>query len=176
MAATFNIQGPTKLIIEQQAEGTTSAITDVLGYTDNDDLISVAFDNILDPYYSTEKGREPAALVYQGTVATITATLIKYDTAILDNLKECVWAGAGGTPGTVGQDQLAAATWGNVENLQVRILPTYTSNIETYAYQFFKCWIESAAETNWGNAPKKLALTIKAVRASGGGLFTRTAS
>ena len=179
MATSFNIQGPTTLQIKQQAEGTTTASSfSTLGVTDNDDLIAVDFANILDPYYSTESGREPAAMIYQGTVATITATLIKWDTAVLDTLKTCVWEGGtgDGKPGSIGQDQLGAANFTHVENLQVKVVPTFTSNMETNSYQFLKCWVESMAETGWGNAPKKLVLTIKAVRASGGQLFMRASS
>jgi len=179
MATTFNVQGPTAFQIKHQAVGTatgTSFLT--IGHTDNDDLISVAVENIHDPYYSTETGREPAALIYQGSIATITATLIKWDTAVVDTLRESVWAGAGGTTGTIGQNQFDDTNFTNTENLQVKLLPTYTSNIETYSYLFYKCYVESMSETNWGNAPKKLVLSIKAVTRSGSdrGIYTRASS
>jgi hypothetical protein len=174
MATSFNIQGPTSFGIKQLSE-TSEATHDVLGHTDNDDLISVDFNNIYDPYESSESGREPAAMIYQGTIATITATLVKWDTAIKDNLHSCVWDNSGdhGLVGTVGQDQFNT-TFTHVENLQVLLTPTSTSGMETYTYRFFKCWVDNIQETGWGNAPKKLVLSIRAVRNSNGRLFKRT--
>tara|TARA_R110002020_G_scaffold26072_11_gene84403 strand:+ start:1895 stop:2428 length:534 start_codon:yes stop_codon:yes gene_type:complete len=177
MATTFNVQGPTGLYIKLQTPATTTASGfSLLGHTDNEDLISVSIDNMMDPYTSTESGKEPAALIYQGTVATITATLVKWDTAVKDTLNETIWAGVGGTLGSIGQNQYDDANFTNVSGLQVKIVPTSTSNIETYTYQFFKCHLESMQETGWGNAPKKLVLSIKATRntTSANFLYTRT--
>ena len=177
MAATFNVQGPVALQIKQQAPGTTTASGfELLGYTDNDDLISVEIDNMMEPHFATETGKEPAALIYHGTIATISATLIKWDTTIKDKLIETIWEGVGGTLGTVGQNQFDDANFDNVLGLQIKLVPTSTDNIETYSYQFFKCYLESMQETNWGNAPKKLVLTFKATRATTAAnfLYTRT--
>ena len=74
-----------------------------LGVTDNDDLISVDFENIKEPVFSTQGGAEPAAMIYQGTIATITATLIKWDTARKDIVLGSIWNNANGVPGTIGQ-------------------------------------------------------------------------
>jgi hypothetical protein len=177
MATTFNVQGPTGLYIKQQAPGTTTSTGfSLLGHTDNDDLISVEIDNMMDPYFSTESGREPAALIYQGTIATITATLVKWDTAVKDTLITTIWEGAGGTLGSIGQNQLDDSTFSNVEGLQVKLVPTSTSGIETYTYQFFKCYVESMQETGWGNAPKKLVLSLKATRNTTAANFLYTRS
>ncbi len=173
MATAINIAGPTKLLVKQQAEATTTtlhATNDLLGFTDNDDLISISYENIQDPYYSTESGREPAAMIYQGTIATITATLIKWDEAIADNIRTSMHSDATGTMGSIGQDQFNT-TFTNVENLQVKVLANSATGFTTTSYQFLKCYVESMQETSWGNAPKKLVLTIKAVRNSAGDLF-----
>jgi hypothetical protein len=177
MASTFNIQGPTALHIAQGADNTTPSFGSgtILGYTDNSDLISVEIDNMMDPYESTEGGKEPAAMIYQGTVVTITATLIKWDTANKDKLTNSIWEAEGSTaiPGAIGQNQFDQATFTHVENLHLKIDPTDTDDLETYSYWFKHVWLESMSETSWGNAPKKLVLTLKAKRSSGNVIYVR---
>ena len=173
MAIGINIAGPTQLCFKQAVETDTTAITDVLGYTDNDDLINISYEEIMDPYYSTERGREPAAMVYQGTIATISASLIKWDEAVVDDLRTTMHSNATGTLGTIGQDQFNA-TFTHVQNFQIRVLATATTGFTATSYQFLKCHIDSIQETNWGNAPKKLVVSFKAVRNSSGILFVES--
>jgi len=173
MATAINIAGPTKLCLAQAAETSTSAITAELGITDNSDLISISYEELMDPYFSSEKGREPAAMIYQGTIATISATLIKWDEAIVDNLRTTMHSNATGTLGTIGQDQFDA-TFPHVQNFQVRVLATSSTGFTGTSYQFLKCYVDSIQETNWGNAPKKLIVSFKAVRNSNGILFVES--
>ena len=170
MASTFNIQGPTSLSIQSATAG-----YNVLGYTDNEDLISVDIQHTLDPYTSTETGSEPAALIYTGVIATISATLIKWDTAQKDTLLGTMWEVTNGAPGmgVYGQNIFDSTNFGNVENLGVKITPTATANIETYAYTFDTCWLDAIQETGWGNAPKRLVVTFKTKPNGSGRLFTR---
>ena len=113
MASTFNIQGPTSLsvMVGSTAEPTddpTFGSAHILGYSSNEDMISVSIDNILVPHTTTESGANPAALIYHGSVATISATLIKYDTAVADTMYGHMWADRAGLPGVVGQDQFTS--------------------------------------------------------------------
>lgn len=191
MAIAFNIQGPVSIHVAANAEsgggteptfhtgsGTGYAVADTfkLGVTDNDDLISVDFENIKDPIYSTQGGREPAAMIYQGTIATITATLIKWDSTDKDVVVASMWSDVAGVPGTIGQDILAHGVL-NATNLQVGIFPEDAGikalGSETYGYEFRKCWCESIQETSWGNSPKKLVVVFKAIRNDSGRLFER---
>ncbi len=191
MAIAFNIQGPVSIHVCNNAEagggteptfhtgtGGSYAVADTykLGVTDNDDLISVDFENIKEPVFSTQGGQEPAAMIYQGTIATITATLIKWDTADKDVVLGSMWENANGVPGTIGQDILSHGVL-NATNLQVGIFPEDAGikalTSETYGYEFRKCWCESIQETSWGNAPKKLVVVFKAIRNSSGRLYER---
>jgi len=184
MATAFNIQGPTSLSVltgssADPTDDPTFSSSHILGHTSNDDLISVEFDNILVDHTSTESGSMPAALIYHGTIATISATLVKYDTAIADTMLESMWADRAGLPGTIGQDQFNTA-FTNVAAMQVHIAPVasgtgagYPDNVDRYSYTFRQCWIDSIAETEWGNSPKKLVLTIKARTSDSGRLFER---
>ncbi len=191
MVIAFKIQGPVSIHVAAVADagsgseptfhtgtGSGYAVADTykLGVTDNDDLISVDFENIKEPVFSTQGGQEPAAMIYQGTVATITATLIKWDTADKDVLFSSIWENAAGLPGTIGQDILSHDVL-NATNLQVGSFPEDAGikalASETYGYEFRKCWLESVQETSWGNAPKKLVVVFKAIRNSSGRLFER---
>tara|TARA_R110000824_G_scaffold227343_3_gene415170 strand:- start:4392 stop:4970 length:579 start_codon:yes stop_codon:yes gene_type:complete len=191
MAIAFNIQGPVSLHVHNSLEagsgteptfhsgtGESYAVADTykLGVTDNDDLISVDFENIKEPVFSTQGGAEPAAMIYQGTIATITATLIKWDTARKDIVLGSIWNNANGVPGTIGQDILSGDVL-DAKNLQIGIFPEDAGikalSSETYAYEFRKCWCESIQETSWGNAPKKLVVVFKAIRNSSGRLYER---
>ena len=183
MALAFNVQGPVSLsIMIGDAAGEVSSPTfgsaHILGYTDNDDLISVDYDNLLEPYESTERGRMPAALIYQGTIATISATLIKWNTSVKDTLLQTMWADDGGSAGVVGQD-IFNGDFTNSEPLQVHIAPTVTSGFpsstDRYMYTFRRCWLDTISETGWGNAPKKLVLSFKCTNNSGGRLFAKAA-
>ena len=181
MATAFNIQGPVSLSImvgdnAEETESPSFGSAHILGYTDNDDLIDVEFDNLLEPYESTERGRMPAAMIYQGTIATISATLIKWDTGVKDTLVQTMWGDGSGTAGVVGQD-IFNGDFTNSEPLQVHIAPTITSgypgSTDRYMYTFRRCWLDAIAETGWGNAPKKLVLSFKCTNNSGGRLYAR---
>ena len=177
-ASMFNIQGATKLMIATGADTDSPTFNDgtILGWTDNDNLISVDFDNMHTDVYSTESGQEPAARIYQGTVATITATLIKWNQASKDTLFETMWQDADSPtqPGVIGQDALNPS-YTQVDGLHVKIQPMgqVLTNADVAGYWFKKCWVESIAETDWGNAPKKLVVTFKAVRSSGNVMYVR---
>jgi len=184
MASTFNIQGPTSLsvMVGSDAEPTddpTFGSAHILGYSSNEDMISVSIDNILVPHTTTESGANPAALIYHGSVATISATLIKYDTAVADTMYGHMWADRAGLPGVVGQDQFNSA-FSHVEHMQVHIAPVasgtgggFPGSTDRYSYTFRQCWLDSYAETEWGNAPKKLVLTFKCITTTSGRMFER---
>jgi len=157
----------------------TFGASHILGYSSNEDLISVSMDNILVPHTSSETGAVPAALIYHGSVATISATLIKYDKSVADTMMGHMWADRAGLPGVVGQNQFDK-TFTNVSPMQVHIAPVvsgtgggFPDGTDRYSYTFRQCWVDSYAETEWGNAPKKLVLTIKAVANSGNRMFER---
>ena len=182
--SVFNIQGPTSLsvMVGTDAEPTddpTFGTAHILGYSSNEDMISVSMENILVPHTSTQSGAVPAALIYQGSIATISATLIKYSPTVADTMMGHMWADRSGLPGTVGQDQFEDA-FTHVEHMQVHIAPVaigtgagFPGSTDRYSYTFRQCWVDSYAETEWGNAPKKLVVTFKAIANSGGRMFER---
>ena len=143
-ASMFNIQGATKVMI---ATGIDAA--------------SPTFDD---------------AAILGWTVATITATLIKWNQASKDTLFETMWQDADSPtqPGVIGQDALNPS-YTQVDGLHVKIQPMgqVLTNADVAGYWFKKCWVESISETDWGNAPKKLVVTFKAVRSSGNVMYVR---
>ena len=183
----FNIQGPTVLSV--RSEGTAGAsdepgdaigtwdADDYLGYTSNEDMISVSFNPILVPHTSTQTGGMPAAMIYHGVIATVTATLVKWSPSV----KEILVGGTGATEGAVGRVgmNMFDNTFTNCDTFRFRIDPVasgssdWPSSTDRYGYLFQQCWLETWAETDWGNAPKKLVLTLKARATDSQRLYTR---
>lgn len=153
MAAGFVVPGPTVIKID----------TNILGYTDNDDLISIDFEDFNEILTSTDNGDEPAEIVYRGRIAIITANLVKWDTAQAVLMQQPPGATGGeGDAGVIGSQWIA----GN-HHWEVAIEPITSGK---FGYTFDRCIVNGANSvqfSDFGNTHQRLRVQFLAFRTHG---------
>mgnify|MGYP004450309631 FL=1 len=152
MALGFVVHGPTKVLFNTAA-GTT-APANVLGYTDNNDLISLDMEYPQEPIFTTRSGSIPEAYIHLGLIGRLTMTLVKWDAGILETLMYAL-PGDADTEADVG-------TIGGVKttgkgNFSLRI-SGISSNI---AYTMQNCYLDgSIRRMDFGNRPSRIGLNF----------------
>jgi hypothetical protein len=156
MAATILVAGPTEVSIDGVA----------LGYSDNDNLPSFSFNDIIHEVKTVLFGGAPEELVLQNTIATITLTLVKWDEAVLASTLVTQRGGAYNTT-TVGRQIVADSG-----TFQL----TVASIGGNAQYTFDRCYIkpDGLADAQWGNRERTLTLTINAIPDANNVLYVYT--
>ena len=153
MAATIQVAGPTQITVDG----------DVLGFSDNDNLPSISFNDFIHEVKTVISGAAPEELVLQNTVATITVTLVKWDETILEGILALQRGAYGNT--VVGKQLVAGAS-------------TFPVNIESMqgnaVYIFNRCYLQpdGMADAQWGNRERTLTLTFHAIPDASNVLYT----
>jgi len=159
MAVAFHIAGPTKV---QHAIPTALTTFADLGRTDNDDLIRVDISTTNEIITANDTGDSPAEIIYTGTTAVITMTLVKWDSSkwvVLTNNPGTTTEGDGGTIGTPWVSSYSSST---SELFAIRILPSITGE---KIYTFSACYLDRqhSGIHEFGNTAKRMRLTINAM-------------
>jgi hypothetical protein len=159
MATTLQIPGPS-VIYTSVNNGTA---WDLLGYSDNDNLPSVAFTDNMHEVRTVLSGAEPEQVVLTGTSARISLALVKWDQDFLEELLTHQRRGVaqGNTQGrtTVGRLLVATSGYGFV---QVRIQSV--SGAGRYTFNCAYLVSDGVADSQWGNRERVLALNFKAIQ------------
>jgi hypothetical protein len=155
MAATIQVAGPTEVSIDSV----------VLGYSDNDNLPSFSFNDIIHEVKTVLFGGAPEELVLQNTIATITLTLVKWDEAVLAT----TLVTQRGTYNTTTVGRQIVADNGTFE----LVVESIGGNA---IYTFPRCYIkpDGLADAQWGNRERTLTLTINAIPDADNLLYTYT--
>ena len=159
MALGFEVHGPTKIQVDMT--GGTDNLVD-LGYTDNNDLISFEMDYMTEPIMSSMMGNIPEQYVHLGTIGYLNMTLVKWDTATMDDLIFSVPGGTTeGAVGTVGGLRLGAEGTTDqtfATNFSVKLVCATSGD----AYLFENCLIEGRGVKllDFGNKAQRVGLSI----------------
>jgi len=151
MALGFIVHGPTKVLIAETAGATPS---DVLGYTDNNDLISLELEYPTEPIFTTRLGNIPEAYIHLGVIGRLTMTLVKWEVTFLSRLIMQVPGvpGAEGGTGTIGGIKTSGE--GNF-SLQIAGI---ASEVE---YTMGNCYIDGPVRRmDFGNRPSRIGLNF----------------
>ena len=152
MALAFEVHGPT-LVTWHNTAGTAGPALE-LGYTDNNDLISLELEYPNEPIFTTRSGNIPEAFVHLGVIGRLTMTLVKWDAAQLEDLTHALPGGAGNESevGTIGG--LKVSTDGN---FSLKIAGTASGD----AYVMKSCWLDGPVRRlDFGNKPSRIGLNI----------------
>lgn len=167
MAESFNISGPCAV----QTDLVLADTLVTLGRTDNDDLVAVEYDTRNEIIEANDTGRVPGEIVFVGAIAVVTCTLIKWDTAQADDLRDAALgvrpSGSEGVIGAIG------SLWiGDSKCFKVRIEPDTAG--KTY-YEFQRCYLDgpgSVREFDFGNKGRRLAIQFIAIPNGSDVLYT----
>lgn len=158
MATSIFVAGPTMIQVN-----TGSGYVD-LGMSDNDNLPQITYTDNIHEIKTVASGAVPEEMVVQNIAATITVTLVKWDSSVLAQvLADNRGAAYEATVGRLLVDD------GGV--FGVKITPT-TANKTAYA--FGRCYIigDSVVHSNFGNVEQRMALTFRAIPDGTGALAT----
>lgn len=153
MATTIQVAGPTEVLVDG----------DILGYSDNDNLPSISFNDFIHEVKTVLSGAAPEELVLQNTVATITLTLVKWDEGILSGILALQRGAYGET--TVGRQLVLGG----------HTFPVTIQSMQGNAvYLFGRCYIQpdGMADAQWGNRERTLTLTFHAIPDAQNVLYT----
>jgi hypothetical protein len=150
MALGFMVEGPTT--VQTTNLGTFSTFAD-LGYTDNNDLVSVDVEYLQETIESSDTGRVPVDVINMGVIATVNMTLVKWDDTKLQNLLEFPSGGAGQV-GTIG-----LRMFGNGSS-DYRFKLKLVGDDKTFT--FHRCHFEARAVRmfDFGNRARRVGLSI----------------
>lgn len=149
MATAIFVSGPTEIQVN------TGSGYVVLGESDNDNLPQITFSDNIHEIRTVSSGQAPEEMVVQNITATITVTLVKWDSAYYGNLLA---------------DQRGAAYQATVGRLLVNNNGTFSIKITPKtagktSYAFERCYMigDSVVQSQFGNVEQRLALTFKAI-------------
>ena len=151
MALAFEVHGPTQVLFSNSAGATPSA---VLGYTDNNDLISLELEYPQEPIFTTRSGNIPEAYIHMGIIGKLSMTLVKWEADELDTLHIALPGGAA-NPSDVG-------TIGGIKsdgdgNFSIQIAGA-SSGTE---YTMKNCYLDGPIRRlDFGNKPSRIGLNI----------------
>jgi hypothetical protein len=152
MALAFEVHGPTQVLFDNSAGAASPA--NVLGYSDNNDLISLELEYPSEPIYTTRSGSIPEAYIHLGVVGRLTVTLAKWDKEFITDISHALPGSATaesdvGTIGGIKDD-------GN-GNFSMKIL----SAASTHHYTMKNCYLDgSIRRLDFGNKPSRIGLNI----------------
>ena len=152
MALGFEVHGPT-LVEWDNATGAANPSNE-LGYTDNNDLISLELEYPKEPIFTTRSGNIPEAFVHLGVIGRLTMTLVKWDYEQLEDLTHALPGGAASESevGTIG----GLKTSGD-GNFSLKI----TGAASTHTYIMKSCWLDGPIRRlDFGNRPSRIGLNI----------------
>jgi len=151
MAATFNVEGPTQVQYSASTGDESSTSYEILGYTDNADLINFEIETFDHPLKTTRLGEIPEEFIHQGTVVHLNLTLIKWDVTQGTLLQHQGRTGEGDM-GTIGSLKLDAGAGA----FAIKVIGG------TKTYEFHNCVLtgRGVRVLDLGNRPKRLALSI----------------
>lgn len=155
---TIQVAGPTTISISLDGGAYT-----ILGYSDNDNLPSVAFTDHQHEIRTVLRGAVAEEVVTQGTSARIALALVKWDEDILVNLLTEQRVAAGTS--TVGSRLVQGA-----RTFALKIAGATGSKI----YIFNMCYIlsDGVNDSQWGNRERVLTLNIAAIPDGSNILYT----
>jgi hypothetical protein len=162
MATTLQISGPTSVSVA------LTGGTSILGYSDNDTLPSLQFNDMMHEVKTVLSGNAPEEIVTQGQTARISLALVKWDEAILNNLLIQARSTAAGNSSVGGRIVADTRYFGTL----------ITATIGGSGYEFTHCYLQpdGVGDSQWGNRERVLTLNIVAFPdPSSGILFTYTA-
>tara|TARA_R110000824_G_scaffold182887_2_gene363888 strand:- start:21 stop:551 length:531 start_codon:yes stop_codon:yes gene_type:complete len=152
MALAFEVHGPT-LVTWNNAAGTASPANN-LGYTDNNDLISLELEYPNEPIFTTRSGNIPEAFVHLGVIGRLTMTLVKWDHEQLEDLMHALPGSAAleSEVGTIGGLKTSGSG-----NFSLKIASTASGD----AYVMKSCWFDGPVRRlDFGNKPSRIGLNI----------------
>jgi len=159
MALGFEIHGPT--LVKVDMTGGTDGLVN-LGYTDNSDLISFELDYMTEPITTTHMGNIPEQYIHLGTIGYLNMTMVKWDTATMDDLIFSVPGGSTeGAVGTVGAVRLGPqGTTDHTFSTNFSVQLACATSGDTYNFE--NCLIEGRGVRvmDFGNKAQRVALSI----------------
>jgi len=149
MASAIFVSGPTEIHIN------TGSGFSVLGESDNDNLPQITYTDNMHEIRTVSSGQAPEEIVVQNITATLTCTLVKWDSAIYAGMI----ADLRGQAYTATVGRLLVNDGGA---FGVKIVPKTAGKT---AYQFDRCYLigDSTVLSQFGNVEQRLALTFKAI-------------
>ena len=152
MALGFEVHGPT-LVTWNTAAGTASPANS-LGYTDNNDLISLELEYPNEPIFTTRSGSIPEAFIHLGIIGRLTMTLVKWDNAQLEDLMHAL-------PGSA----TAESHVGTIGGLKTSENGNFSLKIagasSGHAFVMKSCWLDGPVRRlDFGNKPSRIGLSI----------------
>ena len=137
--------------------------TDVIGYTDNDNLPSIQFTEYFHEVKVVNRGATPAEIVTQGVTARISLALVKWDQAVVNNL---LTSSRGGNSAAVSGIGARLVNSGS-------LFPISITGV-THEYTFSNCYFaqDGVQDSQWGNRERVLTLNILAIPGDDDILYT----
>jgi len=162
MATTIQVAGPTTISVE-----VTGGSVAVLGYSDNDNLPSIQFQDTQHDVRTVLSGQIPEEIVLTGTMARISLALVKWDEDVLNTI-------------LLSQRGTSAAN-NPVGRRLVSNNATFALTIEGddgSTYVFGTCYLQpdGVGDSQWGNRERVLTLALNAITTAGTNLYTYTAA
>lgn len=157
MPATLQISGPTSISVTLGGENSS-----VLGFSDNDTLPAVQFNDMTHEVKTVLSGNAPEEVVTVGMTARISLALVKWDEVVLDSLLTQV-RGIGQGNSSVGGRIVADSRFFGL---------TITATIGGKGYVFTHCYLQpdGVGDSQWGNRERVLTLNIIAIPNPSSGL------
>lgn len=158
MPASIIVSGPCMIQVDLGA-----GYVDI-GQTDNDNLPQISENDYTHEIKTVSSGQAPEEVVVQGIDATVTATLVKWDAAVLTSLR----ARQRGLFNTATIGRLLVANSGT---FGLKILPLTAGKT---AYIFGRCFLppNGVVTSQFGNVEQRAGLTVKAIPGATGALYT----
>ena len=170
----FQVYGPATVWIR-----TTPALYDAtaptdtdgfsrLGVSDNDDLFKFEEEHLTKDISCVTDGTMPGEIVYLGSKASLSVTLVKWDHAVVEKIQDqLARVMTMGAIGTVGLTTLNGPLTGEplASHFQLLLVPDSTS-LTQYSYWFKACVLTDPVEyMDFGNTARRVGLRIQVARA-----------
>jgi|TARA_R100000501_G_C2610654_1_gene105342 hypothetical protein len=151
MGLEFEVHGPTQVLFHNSAGSTP---TNVLGYTDNNDLVSLEMEYPQEAIYTTRSGNIPEAHIHMGVIGRLTMTLVKWDADFLTDIMHAL-PGAAVAEGDVGQ--IGGLKTTGEGNFSIKI----SSSASEHTYTMKNCYLDGPVRRlDFGNKPSRIGLNI----------------
>ena len=162
----FHVDGPTSVSISRGGDDTGIQ----LGYTTNDDMITVTVSDHRFYFHTTDSGQMYADAVTLGSTAVIRMTLVSWNQEKLQDL--ITWSRTGSTAPFTGapvsgnaQSEGLTAAVGQSSDFKLINLFVTPTKIGAKGYKFKDVVLTGGPEYyDFGNAPRRVALEFTTVR------------
>lgn len=158
MATTIQVAGPTKITVTLATGG-----EQLLGYSDNDNLPSIAFTDNMHEVKTVLSGNVPEEIVLTGTSARISVALVRWDEDVAAKILKQQRAAY--NIATVGRKLVqTTSNTTSVFNLRIASVEMSGQNPVMY-YDFPASYLlsDGVVDSQWGNRERVLTLNFNAI-------------